>query len=316
MKYKQIKKPARNTAVRKASPLYSEALVDMWDDFVDAKKRMVYEGPFLLEQLQRTCGHMVFDACAGTGVDSIFLSKLCPPIASYSVTSNEIDSNFMAKAIENARREGAEGVRLNFVSHNWLDLDNLRAPFGQMNTGYFDGVLCLGNSFTHLFERDDQLKALRNFLRLLNNSGILIIDVRNYEYLLRNRNNILRTKKFRYSGHFVYCGIDKVHSLPLDISDKRIRMEYIHLSTGKKAHINVYPFRLNEMHDLLNDAGFREITLFSDYRQYYDPRADFYQFVCRRRAIFPAPSRTQTPSAPCSHTRTPCRSGTHRDAEG
>jgi glycine/sarcosine N-methyltransferase len=267
MKYKQIEKPPRRAAVRSANPLYSNVLVDMWDDFVDAKKRMKTEGPFLMEQLG-ICRRRVFDACAGTGVDSIFLLK-----NGYDVTSNEIDRNFMAKAIENSRREG---VRLNFVSHNWLDLDN------HMSTGYLDGVLCLGNSIIHLFERNDQLRALRNFLRLLDRNGILIIDVRNYEYMLRNREDILRTKKFRYSGNYVYCGTDKVHSLPVYISDKRIKIEYTHLSTGNKAYIDLYPFRLDEMGGLLDDAGFREITLFSDYRQHYDPRADFYQFVCRR----------------------------------
>lgn len=94
-------------------------------------------------------------------------------------------------------------------------------------------MLCLGNSLTYLFNQKDQTKTLRNFLLILREGGILIIDKRNYQYILDKRDEILKGK-FRYSGKFVYCG-DKVHGKPIEISKDKVRMEYTDERTGKKA---------------------------------------------------------------------------------
>ncbi len=267
MEYKKVEKPPRTAAVRNTHSLYSKILVDMWDDFVNAKKRMESEGPFLLKHLGKR-RQRVFNAATGTGVDSIFLLK-----NGYEVTSNELDRHFLKKAVENAANEG---LSLKLVSHDWRELDR------HIRTESSDAIICLGNSLAHLFEQTDQLMTLRNFLRLLDRNGILIIDIRNHEYLLRNREAIMNSGKFRYSGRYVYCGVDRVHGQPVGISDKRIRMEYSHLRTGKKAYLDIYPLRVDEMYGLLNDAGFGRITLFSDYRPGLDYDADFHQFVCVR----------------------------------
>ena len=70
---------------------------------------------------------------------------------------------------------------------NWLRLDEVvSAP----EPGGFDAIVCMGNSFAHLpdFEGDgrDQRAAVDNFRRLLRPGGVLVIDHRNYDAILRD----------------------------------------------------------------------------------------------------------------------------------
>ncbi len=50
--------------------------------------------------------------------------------------------------------------------------------------GEYDAIICLGNSFTHLFSERDRRKALAEFYAMLKHDGVLIIDQRNYDSLL------------------------------------------------------------------------------------------------------------------------------------
>lgn len=71
---------------------------------------------------------------------------------------------------------------------NWLTLhEDLKEYKG--NEG-FDAIVCMGNSFAHLpdftGDQHDQRLAIANFHNLLKPGGCLIIDHRNYDYILEN----------------------------------------------------------------------------------------------------------------------------------
>ena len=54
----------------------------------------------------------------------------------------------------------------------------------------FDAVICLGNSFAHLQDVDgrtaNQRRAVSNFLQLVRPGGILVIDHRNYDEIIKS----------------------------------------------------------------------------------------------------------------------------------
>ncbi len=243
----------------------SKVLVEIWSDFVDWEKRRAGERGFLLNQLRRFKCKKVFDSCMGDGCDSIYLIK-----EGFDVTSNDLDKLFIKKAQKRAKQGGTV---LNITEFDWRELDK------HFKQGRFDAVLCLGNSLTYLFKREDQLKTLKNFLFLLRDCGILIIDERNYQYFLDKREEILKEGKFSYSKKYVYCG-DKVHGEPIEISEDKVRMQYTDERTGKKGYLILYPFKRNELSGLLKGVGFTKIEQFSDYKKGYNPNADFYQYVC------------------------------------
>ena len=255
------------TSTCNTDPKNMKMLSGMWDAFVNWEKRLKTEGPFLLRHLPAS--GKVFDARTGTGVDSIFLLK-----NGYAVTCNEPDPNFLGNARVNS--DLAKVTPL-FTSYDWLELEQ------HVRRGTFDAVICLGNAFTCLLDREDQPGALHNFLSILKDTGVLIVDILNYDYLLDEPRSIQKARKFRtYSGNYVYCGIDKVQALPVQISEDNIILEFTDLRTEEKAHLFAYPFRRTELYDIILETGFKSISFFSDYQPVLNSKADFYQFVCRR----------------------------------
>ena len=154
-----------------------------------------------------------------------------------------------------------------------------RALDAQLLEGCFDAVILLGNSLTYLFTQHDQLSALQQFKKVLRPGGLLIVDERNYQYILDHREEIL-AGHFNYSGKVVYCGRE-VHARPTEIDDDHVVFEYQHQKTGEKGTLVMYPFKRGELKQLLVTAGFGAITQYSDYKAGANPDADFYQYCCR-----------------------------------
>merc|ERR1719435_794445 len=54
----------------------------------------------------------------------------------------------------------------------------------------FDAIICMGNSFPNLMDDDGDFRnqkiAIKNFYDLLKPGGVLIIDHRNYDYILEH----------------------------------------------------------------------------------------------------------------------------------
>ncbi len=242
----------------------SQNLVSMWRNFIDWDKRRIGEGNFLVNQFHKHNVKKVFDAALGEGCDSIYLIK-----QGFDVTSNEIDKIFLNKALEYAK---AENIELKITSLDWRELDK------KLPEKFFDTVLCLGNSLSYLFTEKDQIDVLNQFRRILRDNGILIIDERNYQYILDNRKEILKGN-FHYKGRYVYCG-KEVHAYPIEISDQRVKMEYIDKRTGEKGYLILYPFKHGYMKNLLHKASFKSVEQFSDFKSGENINADFYQYVC------------------------------------
>lgn len=244
----------------------SQDLVQMWRDFIDWDKRRIGEDNFLVNQFHKHNVKKVFDAALGNGCDSIYLIK-----QGFDVTSNEIDKVFLNEALKNAKDEN---VSLKVATLDWRKLDT------ELPEESFDAVILLGNSLTYLFSNNAQAESLSQFRRVLRKDGILIIDERNYQYILDNREEILKGK-YRYSGKYVYCG-DKVHAKPIEITDDKVRFEYADKMTGKKAFLILYPFKRGNIKRLLITAGFKSVEQFSDYKKGEKLNADFYQYVCKK----------------------------------
>jgi glycine N-methyltransferase len=78
---------------------------------------------------------------------------------------------------------------------NWLTLVDDVAQINELKMSQssdkrFDAVICLGNSFAHLpdFEGNlaNQRQSISNFMELVKPGGILVIDHRNYDEIIRS----------------------------------------------------------------------------------------------------------------------------------
>jgi SAM-dependent methyltransferase len=207
------------------------------------------------------------DSCLGAGATSVYLLQ-----NGYRVLSNEINGHMLAEARKYATERG---VSLNTASFDWRILaSKFPHPFAE-------AVLCMGNSLTYLFEKEEQVAALKNFHAILKDKGALIADMRNYPRMLRERERILgNSEAFREFNRHVYCGTDSVPITPIAIDEKEAVLAYTNLHREESGYLRLYPFRLGEFAGLLLKSGFSNISAFSDYKPRIDENACFYQFVC------------------------------------
>ena len=182
----------------------------------------------------------------------------------------------LAKAMENAERFGLNNVR--FVEAEWTCLS--QAFLGEK----FDAIICLGNAFTHLFEEEQRVKALKEVFNLLKDDGIAIIDQRNYDMIL--------DKGFRSKHQHYYLGETVNISAP-DISDEAVKIRYEY-GDGSVYWLTFSPIRQEYLTSLLGQAGFRQVERYGDFQAKYDIyEPDFIVQVAKKRGAlssFPQPN--------------------------
>lgn len=242
----------------------SKIRAEIWGDLVGWDDRRRGENGFLVGQLKKIGGKKVLDVALGDGVDTIHLLQ-----KGFEVLSNEIDDAFRQKATENAKKSGFEIKPTNL---NWMNLSE------DYSENSFDAIICLGNSLTCLFGRENQVQALKQFYSILKLGGALLIDERNYQRILDNKEAALKGELHSF-GKYLYTGTNNVKANFISIIDNGILIQYVH-KNGKKAYYFIQPFKKGELMGLLKEAGFTKIEQYSDYEVGDNPEADFYQYVC------------------------------------
>ncbi|MBI5003221.1 class I SAM-dependent methyltransferase [Candidatus Woesearchaeota archaeon] len=235
----------------------------MWIRFVNFEERRKKEIPFLLEQLKDYENPHIFDAALGSGATSLGLRFA----GIEHLVSNEIDPHYRQLAEQEALRYG---VPLSTTAHSWEEI-------GSLYPSSFDAITCLGNSLTLLFDREEQLSALRSFREALTPEGKLIIDERNYPALFLSDHS---GRNYRWSGTVVYCGREEIDAYPVSITYEEIVMEYKDRRTHESVRLTLYPFKTGELKALLHEVGFSTISTYDDYQEHSSHTPEFFTHVC------------------------------------
>ena len=240
---------------------YVHDFVERWDDLIDWDGRAASEGRFFIDVLKRHRCHSVIDAACGTGFHSVQLLR-----AGFDVASVDGSPQMLAKAFENAR---ARGHILKTVHSDWRWMT-------RDMVGRYDAIICLGNSFTHIFNEHDRRRTLAEFYAMLKHDGILVLDQRNYDALLDGTTG-------GPSHRYYYCGAD-VSAEPEHIDDGLARFRYEFADDGSVYHLNMFPLRKRYVHGLMHEVGFQRVTTYGDFQSSYaeaDP--DFFIHVAEKR---------------------------------
>lgn len=233
----------RNTGTYVAE--YVRGFVEKWDELIDWDQRAESEGQFFIDMLKAKGKHSVLDVACGTGFHSVQLLK-----AGFDVYSADGSAEMLVKAFDNA------------VKHDVV-LKTIHADWRWLNKdvhGKYDAIICLGNSFTHLFEEADRRRALAEFYAALKHDGILILDQRNYDNIL--------DRGFSTKHKYYYCG-DQVTAEPVHIDEGLTRFEYT-FPDGSKHNLNMFPIRRKYLCGLMQDAGFQKIETYGDFQSVSD----------------------------------------------
>ena len=237
---------------------YVQSFVEKWDELIDWQARAESEGKFFVEQLRKRGAQRVLDVATGTGFHTVRLLE-----AGFQVVSADGSAEMLSKAFENGRKNG-HIVRTVQADWRWLNRDV---------HGKFDAVICLGNSFTHLFKERDRRKALAEFYAALRHDGVLILDQRNYDSILDSG--------FSSKHVYYYCG-ENVRAEPEHVDDGLARFRY-EFPDSSVYHLNMFPLRKDYTQGLMKEVGFQRISTYGDFQETYrhqDP--DFYIHVAEK----------------------------------
>ncbi|MCS4503337.1 class I SAM-dependent methyltransferase [Arhodomonas aquaeolei] len=239
---------------------YTPTFADYWDDLVGWESRLEREGHFYNRLIGSQGAKDVLDIASGTGVNAVSLAR-----AGFNVTAVDGSENMIAKTRENAKKYGVSFVDSKAV--DWLSLDKV------LGTERYDAVVCLGNSFTHLFDHEQRRDALQAILAVLRPGGMLVMDQRNYDTMLDE--GYSSKHEFCYTGAGVDVG-------PAELNRRLAKFEY-RFPDGATFQLNMYPLRQDYLTHLLEDAGFINVERFGDLQRPYDRRnVDFVQQVAFR----------------------------------
>jgi sarcosine/dimethylglycine N-methyltransferase len=167
------------------------------------------------------------------------------------------------RAFENAKSQD-EILRTVQVDWRWLAQDIHEK---------FDAVICLGNSFTHLFSENDRRKALAEFYSVLKHDGLLILDQRNYDSII--------DRGYSSKHKYYYCGED-VSVKPEYIDDGLARFRY-QFEDESIFHLNMFPLRRDYTRKLMKEVGFQKVHTYGDFQETYrTEEPDFFIHIAEK----------------------------------
>lgn len=238
---------------------YEKSFAEKWDELINWEARAKSEGRFFIDILKKRGKQKILDVATGTGFHSVRLLE-----EGFQVTSTDGSPEMLAMAFRNGRKRGHI---LSTVQADWRwlnkDID-----------GKFDAVICLGNSFTHLFSERDRRKALAEFYAALRHDGILILDQRNYDRIL--------DEGFSTRHKYYYCG-DDVTAEPESIDEGLTRFKYS-FPDGSEHYLNMFPLRKDYTRRLMTEVGFQHIETYGDFKEAHpeSESPDFYIHVAEK----------------------------------
>ena len=240
---------------------YVKTFVEKWDELIDWSARADSEGQFFIDVLRARGKDSVLDVACGTGFHSVRLTE-----AGFDVTSVDGSATMLAKAFENGSKRN---LILKTVQADWRWLNsNIQ--------GKYDAIICLGNSFTHLFREADRRRALAEFYAALKHDGVLILDQRNYDSILDHG--------FSSKHQYYYCG-ERVVAEPEHVDDGLCRFQY-KFDDGDVFTLNLFPLRKNYTRRLLAEAGFQRVRTYGDFQEtYQENEPDFFVHVAEKSAL-------------------------------
>lgn len=180
-----------------------ESVLDFYDDlagayhliFSDWNHAISWQGEILSKiihsklTIQSKDRISLLDCSCGIGTQAIGLAK-----HGFKVTATDLSP----VSIERARKEAASsGVEINFGVADFRSLE-------KEVSGVFDVVLSADNAIPHLITDEDLYLAVRNMYSKVQNEGILIITLRNYDELVKEKPRATEPRVFDKGKRIVF----------------------------------------------------------------------------------------------------------------
>ena len=229
-----------------------------YDRFVNWKERLLVEMPFLLEKLRTAAPEgdrfaCVLDAACGTGMHAIALAK-----TGMRVFGTDLSPGMIRVAKENAHtaQSNAEFKAAGFGA--------LAEVFSGSSPFPFDSIICLGNSLPHLLSQEAILDALADMAKCLRPGGLLLLQNRNFDAVMAEKNRWLGTQSQVEGNHerlfLRFYDFDPDGLITFNII--RLHKDGSGPWTQQESATRLFPLKQENLLPLLERADFHQISCF------------------------------------------------------
>lgn len=170
----------------------------------------------------------------------------------HEVTGIDLDEDMVHKARKEAP---GRGLKADFFVMDMMTVDK------HFRSNSFDMVLCLGNTMVHLQSPEEMQVFITKVFRLLNENGVFIVQVVNYDAVLGRGIKelpVIDTEHVRFERGYRY-----------DKADHKIRFRSrLTVKKDKEIFENeilLYPLTCGEMGLLMDRAGFHQVEYFGNF---------------------------------------------------
>jgi SAM-dependent methyltransferase len=234
-----------------------------YDRFVNWSNRLGFEMPFIDRALQEAGlvreTARVLDAACGTGMHAIALAK-----RGYRAAGADISAGMVARARDNAVEAGLE------IPFTAAGFSQLAAAFRQQSKALlpFDALLCLGNSLPHMLTTADLVAALVDFHACLRPGGLLLVQNRNFDAVLKQRERWIEPQGYREhsaDGEKEWIFLRFYDYRPDGLIDFNIVTLYRVGQSPWRQQVTttqLYPLQQAELERALEQAGFVQIIAY------------------------------------------------------
>jgi len=229
-----------------------------YDRMIAWERRLAREEAFFRAVFAEHGVRRVLDAACGTGMHAVAFSRMGMRCA-----GADLSPAMIAQAGTNARAAGVEVE---------LEVAGFGSIAGRFS-GTFDAVTCLGNSLPHLLDDASLAAALSDFAALLRPSGVLVIQVRNYDRLLQQRQRFMPpASRADQSGETIYLRITDFGTAGAGGADETVGFTIVTLHRQEGAawtqsvqSTTLRALRRSTLENALGAAGFRTVTSYGSY---------------------------------------------------
>lgn len=224
---------------------FYDALASEYDSMTRFRQRLQGEAEMLQHWRGRYGFDSALDAACGTGLHAVVLARMGVKTAAADPSAGMLDQ---------ARRHAEEQA---------VDVELIQTDFAGLKNRLsrrFQAVLVLGNSLPHVLSRDDLAASLRGLAEAIENEGVLIIQLLNYERILANRERIVGVNRDQ----------DKYFVRFYDFLEQLLQFNVLVITAAgeKISHrLNstlLKPYRLPELAQSLEASGLRVTETFGD----------------------------------------------------
>ena len=229
---------------------FYEAMERYYDDIFPLQKANL---AFLEKMLGDSEHKQILDLACGTGTYALALAA-----RGFQVTGIDLDET-MIQLAQRKRMEAPpvlmDGGAVSFLKGDMLKLSTYLSAL-------YTGAFCIGNSLVHLETANEIEAAVRETATVLQRGAKLVVQIVNYDRILKHNINSLPTLENKEQG----VSFERLYSY--DAQKHRIHFTGIlNLpdSTSRTNTIPLYPLQQAELAVILANGGFHEIQFYGNF---------------------------------------------------